>query len=156
MIWRPNVLVVAPTPRLAVYVLTWLTDAGGRVTIATSFADAKAHLENKPSVVISEVRLSAYNGLHLALRAQLRQIPAVILGDSDPVLQTEAEKLGARYLPRTVNREQLLEVVEPMMRADRPRDVAAPVIADNVCFFSSRDFVVPAGPRRGSAEPMHA
>jgi len=137
-------------------VLTWLTDAGGRVTIATSFADAKAHLEAQPALIISEVRLSAYNGLHLALRAQIRHVPAVILGDTDPVLQLEAEKLGARYLPRTVNREQLLEVVEPIMRAERPHPTCDPMLAGNLCFFSARDFTLPTGFGRRPRQPMHS
>jgi len=157
VIWRPNILLVTPTTSLAAYVLAWLTDAGCRVTIVTSFSAAKAHVDCGPALMISEVRLSEYNGLHLALRAQLRSVPAIILGDADPVMKAEAEKLGATYLPRQIDRQRLVEAVEPIILAATPRDMPAPIIADNLCFVSSRDFAVPMRPTRDIAgRPMHS
>ena len=62
---------------------------------------------NCPSVLIAEVRLGDYNGLHLALRAKAGSIPALVLGNPDPVLEREAERLGVVYLAHQLSRSQL-------------------------------------------------
>ena len=114
MTLRPTVLLVTPTPSVAATFYMWLTDAGYDLTVVGSFTAAKRHLELVPSVLIAEVRLGEYNGLHLALRAQAQEIPAIVLGDPDPVLQQEAQQLGAIYLPPDVTREQLLAIIAPL------------------------------------------
>src|SRR5690606_29444671 len=73
--------------------------------------------EDSPALLISEVRLGEYNGLHLALRARARDIPAVIVGDADPVLEHDARQLGAAFLAATFTRDALLAVVEAMPAA---------------------------------------
>ena len=55
-------------------------------------------LESSPDLLISEVRLGEYNGLHLALRAQVRGIRAIVIGVRDRVIQQDAAMLGATYL----------------------------------------------------------
>src|SRR5688572_27816620 len=115
MTWKPSVLVVAPTPSIATTVFAWLTDAGCVPFVVSSFAAAKQHLEEKPCFLISEVRLGEYNGLHLALRAQAHGVPVVLLGEPDHVLQREAAQLGAVYLPRELDAQQLLSVVHPIV-----------------------------------------
>jgi FixJ family two-component response regulator len=100
MSWKPSALVVAPTPR-----------------VVSSFAAAKQHLEDRPCLLISEVRLGEYNGLHLALRAQGPGIPVVLVGEPDLVLQREAAQLGAIYLSHALDAQQLLAVVQPIVEA---------------------------------------
>jgi DNA-binding NtrC family response regulator len=124
MTWKPSVLVVAPTPSIATRVFAWLTDAGCSPFVVTSFPAAKQHVDEKPCFLISEVRLGEYNGLHLALRAQGYGIPVVLIGEGDPVLEREAAQLGAVYLPRDVDAQQLLSVVQPIVET-----AAAPVRA---------------------------
>lgn len=110
--YRPNLLLVAPSPLVATVMSRWLTRSGCDVTLATSFAEAKALLEEqRPSVLISEVRLAEYNGLHLAMRALENNIPAFVLGEADPVLQQEAAALGAVYLAGQIDRNQLVEMI---------------------------------------------
>jgi len=132
--WCPmtplRVLVVAPTSALAANLVEWLTEAGHEVILVTSFLAGKARLEITPSVLIAEVRLGDYNGLHLALRAKAGNIPALVLGNPDPVLEREAERLGVVYLAHQLSRSTLLsalEQVEPAAAAVEaaPRSASA-------------------------------
>jgi DNA-binding NtrC family response regulator len=109
---RRSVLLVAPSPRVMTSLFAWLSEAECDVTVATSFADAKAQLEQGPSLLITEVRLGDYNGLHLVIRAQAHSIPAFVLGDPDLVLHREAERLGAVYLTYDLDRPHLLHLLE--------------------------------------------
>jgi len=95
---RPNVLLVAPNPRIAANTMAGLTDAGLSVTVVTSFKAGRASLESLPDLLIAEVRLGEYNGLHLALRARSQGIRAIVVGEEDPVTRREAESIGAEYL----------------------------------------------------------
>jgi DNA-binding NtrC family response regulator len=94
----PHVLLVAPTGRIASDVSAGLLAAGLRVTLVTSFNAARKALESCPDLLISEVRLGEYNGLHLALRAQIRGIRAIVIGVLDLITQQDAVKFGAVYL----------------------------------------------------------
>lgn len=94
----PHVLLVAPTTRIASTVSAGLLAAGLRVTLVTSFKAARKALESCPDLLISEVRLGEYNGLHLALRAQIRGIRAIVIGVIDLITQQDAATFGAAYL----------------------------------------------------------
>jgi FixJ family two-component response regulator len=67
-----------------------------------------------PDLLITELRLGAFNGLHLVVLARSSQ-PAmatiVLTGVPDPVLETEAKRLGAVYLVNPVKPAELLTVV---------------------------------------------
>jgi DNA-binding response OmpR family regulator len=95
---NPDVLLVACTADVAADVRARLTEAGMRLSLVDTFAAAREHLQSLPSLLISEVRLGEYNGLHLAMRARASGIPAIILGETDPVTEREAHKLGAAYV----------------------------------------------------------
>jgi DNA-binding response OmpR family regulator len=99
MTHTPDVLLVAPNPDIAAGMRQRLLDAGMRVTIVETFAEGREQLQLLPDLLISEVRLADYNGLHLALRARSSGIPAIVLGEADAVTEREAEKLGAMYVP---------------------------------------------------------
>jgi DNA-binding NtrC family response regulator len=129
MTWKPCVLVVAPTPRIATTLFAWLSDAGCSPLVVSSFAAAKQHLDDRPCFLVSEVRLGEYNGLHLALRAQAPGIPVVLIGEPDPVLQREAAQLGATYLTIGIDAQELLAVVQTIVEA---ADAASRNAADSV------------------------
>jgi len=99
MTHTPDVLLVAPNPDIAAGMRQRLLDAGMRVTIVETFAEGREQLKLLPDLLISEVRLADYNGLHLALRARSSGIPAIVLGKEDAVMEREAEQLGAMYVP---------------------------------------------------------
>jgi DNA-binding NtrC family response regulator len=135
---KPSVLVVAPTARIAATAFAWVTDAGCIPVIAASFAAAKQHIDEHPSLLISEVRLGEYNGLHLALRAQVRGVPAVLIGEPDSVLEREATQLGAVYLAGALEPQDFLSAIQPTidaaLAAERPWAAETPV-----SFMSSPD-----------------
>ena len=119
---RHHVVIVAQNPALATTLLSWLGTAGYELAIVTTFTAAKALLETKPALVISELKLGEYNGLHLALKARAVGIPAIIVGPQDTVLQRDAGDLGATYLTTVLRRSEVLDMV-----ADRVGAVAMPV-----------------------------
>jgi len=107
MTHTPDVLLVAPDPDVAAHTLSQLTDAGLRVTVVGTFSAAREQLQSRPDLLIAEVRLGEYNGLHLALRARSSGIPAIVLGREDAVTAREAEKLGAVYIAADADRRGL-------------------------------------------------
>ena len=95
---RPIILVVAQSPDLVDTLLPILDPGANDVIVVDSFTGGKQHLMLQPHLLITELRLGEYNGLHLALRAQAYEVPAIVIGDADPVLQRDAASFGASYL----------------------------------------------------------
>ena len=95
---RRTVLVVARTPGLVDALLPVLDPRANDVVVAHSFTAGKRQLALQPDLLITELRLGEYNGLHLALRAQAQSVPTIVIGHADPVLQREAVNLGASYV----------------------------------------------------------
>lgn len=80
-----------------------------------SFEEARRILrEQSFDVLITDVRLGAFNGLQLAVIAHglwpsIRVV--VFSGFDDPVLRAEAEHMGATYLVKPVTSTELLTLV---------------------------------------------
>ena len=91
--------------------------AGHRVTSFSHFEDAKSFLaKEKPDVLISDVRLGAFNGLQLIVFAKLQhpEMTAIVLtGYDDPVMRMEAAHAGATYLVKPVDADTLFEAITP-------------------------------------------
>jgi len=97
-------LVVEPSVAERHFVVSSLSELGFRVTVSDNFRDAKAHLVAAPTLLVTELRLGEYNGLHLVFRAKsLRSDMAAIIRTqiADPLLQLEAERMGATFVPKT-------------------------------------------------------
>jgi DNA-binding NtrC family response regulator len=88
--------------------------AGENATASSSFEGARQILRTEEyDVLITDVRLGAFNGLQLALLA--RDIyPAITLivfsGFDDPVLRAEAERAGAVYVVKPVSAATLIDL----------------------------------------------
>jgi DNA-binding NtrC family response regulator len=99
---------------------TFLHGKGYSVVPAPSFADARRLLSFvRPDVVIADVRLGEYNGLQLVVHAQsLEKPPAVIVtsGFSDPVIQSEAQQMGATFLLKPLDLPRLLDLIGQSIR----------------------------------------
>ena len=146
---RHHVVIVAQNPALATALLSWLGNAGYELAIVTTFTAAKALLETKPALVISELKLGEYNGLHLALKARTVGIPTIIVGPHDTVLQKDANELGATYLTSVLRRSQVLELVaERIDQTTVPTEI--PVAGDLLVQFEreSRTMLQNASVRR--------
>ncbi len=105
-------------------VLRGLTDMlqadGYDIVSCDRFTDAKAYLaEQCPDLMITDVRLGAYNGLQLALYARSRHatMPVIVLtGFEDPTLREEAERSGAVFLIKPLRRDELLATMERLLQ----------------------------------------
>jgi DNA-binding response OmpR family regulator len=110
-----TVLIVDTRSGAAARIGKILSEAGYVVTIASSFQDAKQELDRMPpDVLITDVRLGAYNGLHLVVRTRARSPTTAAIvthGTHDPVLEAEATSQQAIYLVRPLAPRRLLRIV---------------------------------------------
>ncbi len=95
-----------------------LRDAGWEVAEATTFQQARALMFSlDPDLLITDVQLGAFNGLHLVWQRQLEQQgrPSIVLnGYADPVLEAEARRLGAPFLIAPVEPDVLIATVDSL------------------------------------------
>ena len=97
-------LVVEPSLAEALSLHSVLSDLGFQVSVSVNFNDAKARLGPSMALLVTELRLNEYNGLHLVFRAKSvrREMAAIIRTQiSDPLLQLEAERMGATFVLKT-------------------------------------------------------
>ena len=109
-----KILVVDDQSSILEGVQLLLESAGHDVTACGTFAEARrALLSSNFDVLLTDIRLGAFNGLQLALIARQRdpQIRiAVFSGTDDAVLRKEADRVSAAYLLKPVIGQRLLEL----------------------------------------------
>lgn len=80
-----------------------------------TFDEARTSLLAEPAdVLIVDIRLGAFNGLHLAHLARLRNPDMHVIavsGFDDPVLRAEAASIGAAYLVKPIEPRKLREML---------------------------------------------
>jgi CheY-like chemotaxis protein len=93
-----------------------LRQAGYETIVAADFRAGRRALEDeRPDLLIADLRLEGFNGLQL-LHVNPHPIPTIIVtGFPDDVLQAEARHLGAEYLVKPVSPPVLLEAVERLL-----------------------------------------
>jgi DNA-binding response OmpR family regulator len=100
-----------------------LEEAGFIVMTANSFPKAKALLESvTPEIVIAEIKLEAFNGLHLAAlcAASRPGTPFVITHHVyDAVFDADAQRLGAAFIVKTATREELTRAAGSLFESRR-------------------------------------
>ena len=132
-------MISAPIPALVVEaavddlvpLVSALTEAGFQVTAAGTFLQARTLLDARPpALLMTAVRLGLYNGLHLVLRgtAVKPDLAAVVTSTvADPVLQREAEALGATFVVTPVEQKDLVAaVLRTLFRTDRSQGPIRP------------------------------
>jgi CheY-like chemotaxis protein len=82
------------------------------VVAVGTFAEGRTVLsQGQPDLLIADVRLGEFNGLQL-LASTTRPTPAIIVtGYPDPVLESDARRMGADYLVKPVLPTELIELV---------------------------------------------
>lgn len=115
---RPRVLLVGPSG-LVHGLAPLLTSAGYEPTVVGDFVSAKAYLDKRPDLLITELKLGAYNGLHLAIRAGMHRTPTIVIGDADPVLKADAERQQATYLTSPVDSQYVIGLVGELLKGSR-------------------------------------
>src|SRR5690242_13904673 len=110
-----SALVVEPNELDLIALVSALTGAGFRVSATDNYPDARNLLASDPPLLlVTEVRLGAYNGLQLALRARTagpRVTVIVMSGYADTVLQRDAERAGATFALKPIDPRELLAAV---------------------------------------------
>jgi DNA-binding response OmpR family regulator len=113
-----RVLVVASSPDVAATLTGWLTSEGHETTVVRDFASAKPELDaNPPDLLIAQIKLGAFNGLHLAIRARARKqiVASIVIGDDDSVLQEEARQQDVRYLTEPLDETSFSAIAREAM-----------------------------------------
>jgi DNA-binding response OmpR family regulator len=125
-----TVLLVEPDNNIRALVSGALQGAGVNVVALDDFQAAKHVLQSHPpDVLITEIRLGAYNGLHLLLRAKSAHralIAFVTARSADPVLKREAEQLGATFVVKEGD-ERWISAFVAMFRTSLPTGPAGAV-----------------------------
>ena len=107
-------LVVDDDPDIAALITKLLVAEGYAVETAANFAAAKLRMSQPKEVLIVDVRLKEFNGLQLAIQARSNDATmhiVVMSGWDDPVQRAEATSIGAVFLLKPFDRQQLLRAV---------------------------------------------
>jgi DNA-binding NtrC family response regulator len=111
-----RVLVVDDDRQVLKYLSELLHEAGFDTVVCERYQDAKALLAtSRPDLLLTDIRLGAYNGLQLAYFARDHHpgLPVVVLtGYEDPTLRDEANRSGAQFLVKPVTRTVLIGTLQ--------------------------------------------
>lgn len=113
---KRRVFVVDDEPALAESLKLGLQSHGHDVEMSRSFEEARRRLlAERFDVLITDVRLGAFNGIQLAVIARgndpsMRIV--VFSGFDDPVLREESRALNATYLVKPISAEHMNRVIE--------------------------------------------
>ena len=110
-----RVLIVDDEPALLDALRSALKRAGHDVVACRTFEDAREQLLMEEfDALVTDVRLGAFNGIQLAVisRNQSSSIRIIVFsGYDDPVLKTEAARLGGTFMLKPVTAEALLDEI---------------------------------------------
>ena len=129
-----SILIVDEDSSLVSEVVALVSHDGGVSHTASTFRDAVRLLASaRPDVLVTSLRLGAYNGLHLMLRgrAELPRLATIVIGPKDPTVDHEARALGASaYLPRPLTPPTIAAEIQNLcFLAPDDDDVAAPGVS---------------------------
>jgi DNA-binding response OmpR family regulator len=117
---RPKILIVDDDEATRLGIATLLEHAGyDPLTAGTLPAAMKLLTDEHPDLLLVDIRLDAYNGLHL-VATRPNPIPAIVLtGFADPGIEADARRLGAEFLLKPVTPSVLLGVVNRLLFESR-------------------------------------
>ena len=112
----PTILVVDDHHVTRIGLAEMLSEAGYEVLTSGAFEEARQILaEDRPDLLIADVRLGSFNGLQLVISGR---VPAIVItGYADPVLEAEARRVGAEYLVKPFDPDRLLELIREKLAA---------------------------------------
>ena len=125
-----SALVVEPDKADRRFLVSALTSAGVKIIEADNFRSAQACLETQaPTLLVTEIRLGIYNGLHLALLGRIisPQMSLVVTSRSrDPVLQRYGHDFGAVFVQKPMTQGELYTALV-LAALREPTGAAAPI-----------------------------
>jgi two-component system response regulator GlrR len=151
------VLVVDSNPSQVRTVGLLLRECGYRVLEATSFPDARRLWDaEQPQVLLADVRLEAYNGLHLFIRARAvnPDVTAIITSPvADRVLADETQRLGGTFLVKPVDVDEIVAAIERRVPVRTYAATKASLATLVYREFHDEDAAAPIVPRRDVPRP---
>ena len=126
-----KILIVDDNPTSRAELAKLLADAGFETMTAATVPEAMRTLSTTPpQLLITEIRLDSYNGLHLIAMAP-KPIPAIVItGYADRAVEADARRLGAEYLSKPVSPGELYAAVQRTLSGASSRGVFMPPRAD--------------------------
>src|SRR5688572_14751304 len=111
-----RLLVVDDDPGVRRYLSTLLAAAGYEIVTAADIPSAMHVMAAKGAdLLITDVRLDGYNGLHLVAMAP-DPIPSVVLtAYDDAAVEAEARQLGAEFFLKPVDADVLLSAIARLL-----------------------------------------
>ena len=106
----PSALIAEPVLSDALFLMATVSALGFQVTTTDTFHGAVERLRVPPTLLIADIRLGEYNGLHVVLRgkAASTDLAAIVTSAADdPVLRLDAEQLGATFVVKPVSGAEL-------------------------------------------------
>ena len=101
--------------------LAMLLHEAGYETVTAGNVPAAIKLlsDERPDLLLVDIRLDAYNGLHVvAMRPQ--PIPAIVLtGFADPAIEADARRLGAEFLLKPVSPGALRALINRLLAPEQ-------------------------------------
>lgn len=113
---RKKILLVEDDEATRGLLSTLLERTGYDVVATDSVQEGKGLLEKgHPDLLITDIRLGAFNGLQLIAMSP-RRIPAIVTtGFADPVLEAEARQAGAEFLLKPIEPRVLLKLLSELL-----------------------------------------
>jgi DNA-binding response OmpR family regulator len=116
----PTALLVDADPVQLAATSSALTQLGYATIFASTFDEARRHVNRAAalSLLVADVRLGQFNGLHVAFRARARHPNVrVIITDRafDTVLEHETKRLGGAYLAKPFRAEDLVSIISRLV-----------------------------------------
>jgi two-component system response regulator GlrR len=117
---RKKILLVEDDEAARGLLSTLLERTGYDVIATDSVQEGKSLLEkSRPDLLITDIRLGAFNGLQLIAMSP-RPIPAIVTtGFPDLVLEAAARQSGAKFLLKPIDPDALLTLLAELL-GDRP------------------------------------
>lgn len=116
-------LIVSSEPGRRDELRRWVSTDGYATAAVDDFREARRELERAaPDLLVADLKLGAYNGLHLVIWARGRALKtkAILIGEADSVLQREAHREGATYLTPPLEAKPFLESVATLFASYHP------------------------------------
>jgi DNA-binding response OmpR family regulator len=112
---RARILLVNADPVALLRIAACLSHEGYEVVAVPTFHGARERfLSINPDVMVADLRLEAFNGLHLAgwVRFEHPSVPVIITHtSSDPILEREAQRFGAKFVSTPLENPEFLKRV---------------------------------------------
>lgn len=116
---KQKILIIDDTEATLGALAELVSAAGFDVVTAADFDAAKRQIElEEPDLLIVDIRLGPYNGLHLVVRERLAHPDRPVImttGFPDALLEAEARRYGAEFMEKPIRSADLIALVRKLL-----------------------------------------